>query len=87
MIFCPGIETLRQVVFLFCFKKRSVVVAHTFGHNTWEAEASMVCKASPRTVKGTQRNSVSKNKNKKNMEKEKICAEDPYVLIVKIFLN
>jgi hypothetical protein len=52
------------------------VVVHTFNPSTWEAEAggfsefeaSLVYKVSSRTARATQRNPVSKNKNKTNFK-------------------
>jgi hypothetical protein len=53
------------------------VVAHTFSPSTWEAEAgrssqfniSLVYRTSSRTVRATQRNSISKKKSKEKRRK------------------
>jgi hypothetical protein len=53
------------------------MVAHAFNPSTWEAEAgrflsseaSLVYKVSSRTARATQRNPVSKNKNKTKQTK------------------
>ena len=59
----------------FCCKP---LVAHTLNPNTWgqtqadlyEFEASLVYRVSSRTARATQRNPVSKNKNKTKNQKQ-----------------
>jgi hypothetical protein len=68
-----------------CLKKTKQmpgVVAHAFNPSTWEAEAgkflkaSLVYKVSSRTARATQRNPVSKNKNKNKTVRKKGSSRD-----------
>jgi hypothetical protein len=70
------------------------VVAHAFnptqhlggrGRQNSEFEASLIYRVSSRTARATQRNPVSKNKNKQTKKERKVVTKentDPYVLSV-----
>jgi hypothetical protein len=67
-IYPPALQPPRQRK----LKISQVIVAHPFNPSTWEAEVSLVYRASSRTAKGTQRTLLKNkqtNKQKKTTKK------------------